>query len=44
MIVVQTLQRPEAAISDFHALIDDPGTLHCEAFRKVLAPLGLRFT
>jgi len=44
MTVVQTLRRPEAAIFDFHGLIDDPGTLHCKEFRKMLDPLGVRFT
>jgi hypothetical protein len=44
MTFVQTLRRPEAAIFDFHALIDDPGMSHFKAFRKVLAPLGVRFT
>jgi len=44
MTVIQTLRRPEAVISDFDDLIADNGSLHCKAFRKVLDPLGIRFT
>ena len=44
MTVIQTLRRPEAVISDFDDLIADNGPLHCKAFRKLLDPLGIRFT
>jgi beta-phosphoglucomutase-like phosphatase (HAD superfamily) len=44
MTVFHTLCRPEAIIFDFHGLTADPGTLHRKAFRKVLDPLGVRFT
>lgn len=44
MTVVQTLRRPEAAIFDYQGLIDDPEPLRCKASRKVLYPLGVRFT
>jgi beta-phosphoglucomutase len=42
--VVQTLRRPEAVIFDFDGVIADTEPLHCDAFQRVLAPLGIRFT
>ncbi len=44
MAVLQTLRRPEAVIFDFDGVIADTEPLHCDAFRKVLEPLGIRFT
>jgi HAD superfamily hydrolase (TIGR01509 family) len=40
----QTLRRPDAVIFDFDGVIADTEPLHCDAFRKVLEPLGIRFT
>lgn len=36
--------RPEAVIFDFDGILVDTEPLHCEAFRKVLQPLGIGFT
>jgi beta-phosphoglucomutase-like phosphatase (HAD superfamily) len=44
MTFVQTLRRPEAVNFDFDGLIADAEPLYCNAFRKVLDPLGVRFT
>jgi beta-phosphoglucomutase-like phosphatase (HAD superfamily) len=44
MTVVQTLRRPEAVIFDFDGQFPHTEPLHCNAFRKVLDPLGVRFT
>ena len=44
MTIVQTLRRPEAVIFDFDGQFADTEPLHCKAFRKVLDPLGVRFT
>jgi beta-phosphoglucomutase len=44
MTALQTLRRPEAVIFDFDGVIVDTEPLHCDAFRKVLEPLGIRFT
>ncbi len=42
--VVRIEQLPEAVIFDFDGVIADTEPLHCEAFRRVLEPLGIRFT
>ena len=36
--------RPDAVIFDFDGILVDTEPLHCEAFRKVLEPLGIGFT
>ncbi len=38
------LTRPEAVIFDFDGVMADTEPLHCDAFRKVLEPLGIGFT
>jgi hypothetical protein len=38
------LQTSVQITSDFDSLIADTEPLHCKAFRKVLDPLGVRFT
>ncbi|MGE5700354.1 MAG: HAD family hydrolase [Deltaproteobacteria bacterium] len=43
MAELQTLRRPEAVIFDFDGVIADTEPLHCNAFRKVLEPLGISF-
>ena len=43
-VVAQNLRRPEAVIFDFDGVIADTEPLHFDAFRKVLEPLGIRFT
>jgi beta-phosphoglucomutase-like phosphatase (HAD superfamily) len=44
MTVVQTLRRSEAVNFDFDGLIAAAEPLYCKAFRKVLDPMGGRFT
>jgi beta-phosphoglucomutase len=43
MAVPKTLRRPEAVVFDFDGVIADTEPLHCDAFRRVLEPLGIRF-
>jgi len=39
-----SLPRPEAVLFDFDGILVDTEPMHYEAFRKVLEPLGIRFT
>jgi len=43
MAELQTLRMPVAVIFDFDGVIADTERLHCDAFRKVLEPLGVSF-
>ncbi len=43
MAAIRTMRRPEAVIFDFDGVIADTEPLHCNAFGKVLEPLGISF-